>query len=412
MLQELPPSLSSMGRSRLTGSGAPQNKKPSPKKFSRGKKIALGIVTVLLIVGGLAFWKADSVIKKISPNGGLFSSLVHSLPGVSSTLQGESDGRINILLLAMRGEGVEGGGTLADTIEVLSLHIAKDSNDTSRASLVSIPRDLYVSVPGKDEKRKINAVYALGNERDAKRGGMDDMRKVVGDVTGLPIQYAVVINYQGFTDLVNALGGINVHLDAAFDENVQFQQAQVCDPYVFTVPTNPVQYETKYGTRPSGRKYISKQYPLCYNKDEECGGNFALPAGDNHLDGIGALCFARARYTTTDFDRARRQQEVIQSVRQKATSLGTLTDISTVNKMLGALGNNLKTDLEPWEMERFFELYKNKFSAVTPKTAVIDDSSSPTGFLYAPAMTPETGYILLPKGDTYDQIKAYFQKIP
>jgi LCP family protein required for cell wall assembly len=412
----LPQSLSSAAKipsrnQAATGGSMPPANKPSlPKKPGRWKKILLGVVVVLVALGGLAFWKADSTFKKISTGGGLLSNITKSLPGATSQLKGEADGRINILLLAMRGEGVEGGGTLADTIMVLSIHPAKDANDTSRASLVSVPRDLYVTVPGRDEKRKINAVYALGLERNPNGGGMEDMKTIVGQVTGQPIHYAAVLNFQGFVDLVNSLGGVTVHLDTPFNEGVQFHEPKVCDPYVYTVPTKPIQYENKYHTRADGTKYLAKSYPLCYNKSEECGGNFTLPAGDNHLDGLHALCFSRARYTSSDFERARRQQEVMQLVKDKALSLGTLSDIATVNKMIDALGNNLKMDLEAWELNRFLSIYKEKFTAVKPTSKVLEDSEE--GLLYAPPMTKETGYILLPRGDNYDRIKAFFQALP
>ncbi|MFA9261916.1 MAG: LCP family protein [Undibacterium sp.] len=383
---------------------------PVPKK-KRAIRIVLFFVALALIAGVAFSIKAGFVFNKISlGQDGIFKNLVKTLPGAKDELKGEENGRINILLLGMRGEHVEGGGLLADTIMVLSLHPKdeKIQGDSPRASLVSIPRDLFVKVPGREEQRKINAVYALGEER-GKGGGIEDMRTIVGEVTGQTIPYAVVINFQGFVDLVNALGGITVNLNEPFTEGMQFREPHVCDANVYTIPTRPPQYEHKYYTRSEGTRYIAKSYLLCYNKDQECGGVFELPAGPNELDGTKALCYARARYQSSDFRRAERQQLVIQAIKDKALSAGTLTDFGKINGLLDSLGDNLRVNTEAWEAKRFFELYQgNQDAKLTQR--VLEDSEE--GLLYAPAATPEHGYILLPRGDNYDKIRVLFQSLP
>ncbi len=181
----------------------------------------------------------------------------------------------------------------------------------------------------------------------------------------------------------------------------------MCDPYVYTEPTNPPQYQNKYYTRKNGTKYIAKSYPLCYNKNLECGGEFSLPAGVNHLDGDKALCYSRARYQTNDFERAKRQQEVIKSIKAKALSVGTLTDFSKVNALIDSLGNNTTTNMQAWELKRAFDLYQ-KLGDVPMNQGGLSDSEE--GLLYAPPITEGSGYILLPRGDNYDRIHEFFRK--
>lgn len=387
--------------------------KSSTKK--RVIRIALFFVALLLIGGGLFAWKTGMTLDKVSGgNANIFKSIVKTLPGSEQLLKGEKEGRVNILLLGMRGEGVEGGGLLADTIMVLSIHPKNGDTDTSKASLISVPRDLYVKVPGRDEHRKINAVFALGDERAHGGGGMEDMRTIVGEVTGLDIPYAVTINFQGFKDLVNAIGGINVHLDQPFEEGMQFRGLEKrCDGVRFTVFSGS--YEEKRIQRKNGTYYANpKRYPLCFEKmttqaisELECGGDFKLPAGDNQLDGDKALCYARARYTSSDFERARRQQEVIKLIKAKALSLGTLTDFSKVSAMLDSLGNNVSTNLEAWEMKHLLDLYQKVGDPGSINQKVLENSEE--GLLYNPPQTKETGYILLPIGDTYDRIHDLFK---
>lgn len=379
-----------------------------PKKH-RAWRIAGFFLALFLIAGGVFAWKTGITLNKISGgNANIFRSLVKSLPGAEQNLRGEDEGRINILLLGIRGEGVTGGGLLADTIMVLSIHPKQDEQDTTRASLVSIPRDFYVKVPGRDEQRKINAVYALGEERALHQGGMEDMRAIAGEITGLDIPYAVTINFQGFKDLVNALGGIQVMLEQPFEEALQFREPHVCDPYVFTIPTNPPQYEHKYYTRTEGTRYIAKSYLLCYNPKLECGGSFKLSAGENTLDGDTALCYARSRVTSNDFERAKRQQQVIQAIKDKALSTGTLTSFDTINKVVDSLGDNVRMNFEAWEIKRLFELYQKIGTESELVQKVLDTTEE--GLLYHPEdSAPEAGYILLPRGDSYDRIRELFR---
>jgi LCP family protein required for cell wall assembly len=373
---------------------------------TRGGKTALVVGGILLAIAlGFAI-KTGYILHKVTGgNANILSSIVRSLPGVGSQLEGEEDGRINLLLLGMRGSNDPNGGTLADTIMVVSIHPKKDENDTAKASIVSIPRDLYVTMPGTSDKVKINAVHALG-EQQGKGKGMDTMREVVGQVSGLNVPYAVTINFQGFKDLVNALDGVQITLEEPFTEAVQFQEPKVCDPYIFTVPTNPVQYEHKYYTRKNGTRYIAKSYPLCYNKDVECGGEFSLPEGVSTLDGDKALCYARSRYQSNDFERAKRQQQVVDAIKDKALSLGTVSDFGRINALLETLGDNVSTNLQGWEMKRFYDLYKET-GGVEPASFVLDSGND--GLLYAPEVTPEAGYILLPVGDNYDKIQELFR---
>lgn len=376
----------------------PKNK---PKKW---RKIIIGIAAVVLLVGGIVAWKTGYMLNKISIHGGIFKSLIHAIPGVANTLKGEKEGRINILLLGMRGENIPGGGLLADTIIVASI-----KPEENKVALISIPRDLQVDNPGWGNKTKINAVYAAGEE-NGKKEGIADMEKVAGDIAGMPIHYAISINFKGFVDLVDALGGIEITLDSPFSEPLQFNEPHVCDASVFTVPTGEYEVKTKKVTdKITGAvtTKVVKKYPLCTNPDVECGGNFTLPAGKNTLDGAKALCFVRSRVTSNDFERAKRQQIVLQQIKAKAFQIGTLTDFGKINNMLTALGDNVRTDMEPWEMKQFFSIYQ-KMDNPSIYQRVLENTEE--GLLYDQESTGN-GYILLPRGDNYDRIKNLFQDV-
>lgn len=372
-------------------------------------KILMLVFLFLIIGGGVFAWKAGSTIKKIS-QGGFMSTLAHNIPGVKDELKGEKEGRINVLLLGMRGENVPGGGLLADTIMVASF-IPKEN----KVAMISVPRDLYVDNPGWANKSKINAVYAAGEE-NGKKQGMKDMQKVVGDVTGLSINYGISINFAGFKQLIDAIGGVEITLEQPFSESVQFLGLEKrCDGNIFTVPSG--NFEEKRIQRKNGTYYANpKRYALCFARESakselECGGNFTLPVGKNTLNGDSALCYARSRATSSDFERAKRQQVIIQAVKDKLLSAGTLTDFGKMNAILKSLGDNAKVDMELWEMQRFYDLYKEQQLGNTQVAQRVLENSE-EGLLYNPTNMPkEVGYILLPIGDNYDRIREMAKNI-
>lgn len=379
------------------------------KRFYQKKffKISLGIILVVFLAGGLVFWKADNFANKIS-SGGLLSSIAHSIPGVKDELKGSADGRINVAILGMRGVDLPGGGNLADSIIVASV-LPKES----KISMISIPRDLYVSVPGTNDKQKINAVHAYGEEKD-KGKGMEDMKVVLGEVLGIPIHYAASINFSGFKQLVDAIGGVDITLEKPFDETMQFNEEHVCDSF-FTIPTGKWQNKIvkSHATNAAGVSVVVKRkipkYPLCTAPKEslECGGNFKLPAGAQTLNGEQALCYVRSRVTSSDFERAKRQQQIIQLVKDKMLSVGTLTDFSKIKGILESLGDNVRTDMQLWEMQEFYSLYKTIPNAQIYQRVL---ENSEEGLLYHPE-NGAAGYILLPIGDNYGKIHEMAKNI-
>jgi len=364
------------------------------KKFYKKKwfKIILFFVIFLVIVFGAIAWKTGGVLSRIS-SGNLLGSVIRSIPGVDNILKGEDEDRINIALLGMRGENIPGGGLLADTIIVASLKPSE-----GKVSMISVPRDLQITVPGTQTLQKINYVYFAGEEK-GKGQGLEDMQTILSDVLGIPVDYAVSINFAGFEQLIDAVGGIEITLDQSFEEPAQFNEARVCDGDkggAFTIPTG--KFEKKIDYR---GKEVAK-YPLCTNPDVECGGNFKLPAGTQILNGENALCYVRSRATTTDFERAKRQQIVLKLLREKLLSAGTLTDFGKLNGILDSLGNNVRSTLAAWEMKRFFEIY-GEMPDFQVYQRVLENS--PEGLLYNPTNAPkEYGYILRPIGDNYDKI--------
>lgn len=358
--------------------------------------IGAGIIFgIIILVGALFFWKVENTLNKISTKGESVGSIVHAGLGDGQQIKGEADGRINLMLLGMLGANHPGGGLNTDTIIVGSLDLK-----ANKISMISIPRDLWVTAPGRETKSKINAVYEYGEEKGTGQG-IADMEKLVGDITGLQIHYTAVVSTQAFARLVDTLGGVDVKLKEPFEENIQFNDVKVCDGGAYTVPTG----ETQLKKNEKGK--VVAEYPLCKNNTPECGENFKLPSGKNTLTGAQALCFVRSRYQTSDFERAKRQQLIITQVKNKAEQLGIM-DFGKANEILNNMGDNVRTDMQLWEMRRLFDIYRGLDSSQIYRR-VLEDSKE--GLLYAPDSNLETGFILLPRGDNYDKIRNLFKNI-
>ena len=337
-------------------------------KFYRKKWFFFVIIPIclFLIVGGFLAFKTGFVLSKISTSdeSGL-RSFFNMLPviGKNEDIKGEADGRINILLLGYRGKNMPGGDLLTDTIMLLSY-----KPQENKVAIISIPRDLFVKIPQRPNGVKINAVYSIG-EGEGNGKGLEEAKKIVGEVSGLSVHYAVTMNFEGFRNLIDTLGGVEVFLDSPFYETSQFVQGQ------------------------------------------ECGVEFTLPAGVNKLDGETALCYARARENTSDFDRARRQQVIIKALKDKLISAGTLTDFGKINGILNVVGDNVKTDFASHEMRKFYEKYSQIKDAQIFQRVF---ENSEEGKLKVPDDRPEwAGYILIPRAgwDNYSDIHQVCQNI-
>ncbi|MEK7499108.1 MAG: LCP family protein, partial [Patescibacteria group bacterium] len=188
-----------------------------PKKKHSTRFRTFRLLSLVIFIGGL--FMAGVFGYKILAAGNSISTVKQSILGQLSDLlfksgnelQGEKEGQINILLLAVGGEG-HSGENLADTIMVASIQ-----KDTHKVALLSIPRDLYVQVPGQQFYSKINAVHAYG-ESQKKNNGPELLEKKVEEITGLSIHYFARVDFTAFKKIVEAVGGVNIHIENGFTD--------------------------------------------------------------------------------------------------------------------------------------------------------------------------------------------------
>lgn len=333
-----------------------KNNTNNPKYFyqKKGWKVTfliLGAILVLLIAY-VAYVYASG--KRIFDPSSLTSSpFFKSLTGENYELRGEGDGRINILFLGMGGAN-HPGGTLTDTIIVASI----DPINKNMA-MMSIPRDIYYPVDG-SYTDKINELYAAG-ERENEGSGARYAKEQIGEMLDLPIHYYITLDFYAFTALVDEIGGIDVYVEK-----------NLYDPYF------PDQNMKGYDP-------------------------FYIKAGQHHMDGEVALKYARSRQTTSDFDRAARQQKIIQAVKDKILELGYLANPKNIIDLVDVVGEHVRTDFSPKEIYALATLLK-EVDTSTIASKVLTNGSD--GELYTC-----TGGYLCPKGENWGEVQKIAHEI-
>jgi len=330
----------------------PKSKRPQTKRKVR--LIILLVVLLILVIPVFYLFKTGLAFSKIISISNIAWEKIFGGKFPSSEYTPEKDpDRINALLLGIRGEGDPNGGLLSDGIMMLSF-----KKSTKQVVLISIPRDLYLQMPGEVKYDKVNAAYALGLEK--YNNGLDYAKKTIAYVTGQYIEYAAVINFNAFKDIIDLLGGVKIHLDKRFVEDKQWW----CDQY-----------------------------------GENCQ-PFVVEAGDQVLSGERALFYARSRFSSNDFDRARRQQQILLALKDKVLSLGILTDPLKISGILDVLSKNIRTDVTPWEIPDLIDIAK---SAKTDNIITKVFENSEQGLLY---QTEINGiYVLLPTEGNFSKIR-------
>lgn len=211
-----------------------------------------------------------------------------------------SDGRTNILILGIGG-GTHEGADLTDTMMVLSLDTIKKT-----VALISIPRDIWSDTL----KDKVNSAYHYGNEKKAG-GGLVLAKVIAEDVIGIPVNYAVVVDFSGFEKVIDGVGGIDVAVPDAFTDT-QYPKPGMEQSTCPGDPTNACVYETVH-----------------------------FDAGLQHMDGARALIYARSRHAEgdegSDFARSKRQQIIMVALKDRFThpiKWMTLSRLESLPKLL------------------------------------------------------------------------------
>lgn len=268
-----------------------------------------------------------------------------------------SDGTFNVLI---------GGkhGSLIDTM--IFAHIDEKERNVK---MISIPRDLFYN------GRKINAYSHFY--------GLPELKKVLGNLTGYELDKYIVIDMYAFIDVIDLIGGVDIHLDKA-----------VVDPYYRTV-------------------------------DNGVEGTLHYEPGDYHLGGKEALRLARSRKTSSDFARAERQQLIIEAIQAKARNFG-FGDAKVLYEIAKTVLAKTETDISIDEALSYYFKYQN-FDVVStnvmssgnvlyvpPYTApgqckALADQAAAEGSAPPSCLNENQAYTLLPRNNNWNLVKWFFR---
>lgn len=334
------------------------------------KRKAMAVCAVLIaIVIGIGGW-LDWNVNKVFHCG--ISCGVQALFS-HTTLNGEAQGRVNILLAGYQGSQSD-EGPLTDSIMIVSVDT---KNHT--AFTMSIPRDLWVNIPGLGRYQKINAANTVTNFNQSGyfKGGMGQLQQIIEQDFGIPIDYYALIDYTAFEDAVNAVGGITINIQSP-------------DPRGLYDP----------------------------NVDKVHGGPVKLPNGPVTLNGLQALALALARgdspyaygFPQSDINREQHQRQMLVALEQKASSAGVLSNPLSIDHLFSALGSNVKTDLNLQDTLRLAQL-AHEVNISNIKSYGLSYAGS--NALLKTYLAPDGEDSLIPKagvGD-YSQIRNFYMRL-
>ncbi len=262
----------------------------------------------------------------------------------------DGETRLTLLLMGIdRRPGETGLAYRTDTMMLISLDPQQNS-----LGILSIPRDLWVDVPGYSALQRVNVPMVLGELQCAGCGPELAMETIQYNL-GMRVHGYGVVDFEAFTTLVDALGGIDLDV-----------------PYTI----------------------YDDQYPsMDYGYDP-----FFIEAGLQHLDGQTALKYARTRHTDSDFERARRQQAVMMAIRERVLQQDTLLRlIAQSPALLAQLTQDIHTSISI-EDAIALALYLRDLPPENIHTGVIDAN-------YISDFTTEDGSaVLVPLRDRLTQL--------
>jgi LCP family protein required for cell wall assembly len=216
---------------------------------------------------------------------------------------------VNILLIGTDYRAAE-ANFRTDTLIIVSIH-----KQSGQVTLLSIPRDLFVYVPTWGMQR-INKAYADGETSQYPGGGPGLLIQTILYNLGIPIHYYALVNFDGFRQIVDTVGGIDVPVTCELTEY------KIKDPALDE--TDPANYEL-----------------------------YTQPIGVAHMDGALALWYARARPVGGDFFRAYRQRQVLRAIYHAGLSSGVLTKIPD---LYSDFNDVVQSDLGLWDVMQFVPL--------------------------------------------------------
>ncbi len=348
-------------------------KKSLFKKKGVRRTFKLSVYLIIFIIISLIIFSSQILTSDQSSHSWVYKipiigQLKHLAESADKKLKGENGDRINILLLGMGGKKHE-GSYLTDTIILASLQPL-----TKRVALLSIPRDLSIPVENMGW-RKINNINAYAEVETPGSGGLA-ISQAISDVLNIPVDYYIRVDFEGFVNIIDELGGIKIYVDNTLDDyHYPIMGQEDAEPY-----------EARFE-------------------------HLHIDKGWQEMDGELVLKYVRSRRAAgiegSDFARAQRQQKVITAIKEKVLSKHILFQPKMITNIINELEEHINTNLKIWEMVKLWNIGEEiKDENIINK--VLDNH--PDGLL-VDIITEEGAYVLIPRYGDFAEIQYLVNNI-
>src|SRR5215831_18916278 len=360
--------------------------------------VAAVVLVAVLAVGGVAGYRVVGFLQSVLNGANPAQILRQQLdpPAGSIAYKVKHGQHINVLALGYGGAEND-APYLTDSIMAVSIDPV-----SKRVVEISVPRDLYVRIDawqdGRRYTEKVNAAFEVPNmprsfgpgplkpAYTGKDGPGHLAEATVGAITGLSFDRYMAVDFKAFRSVVDALGGITVHMTGPLDD-------------------------CHYPDYHNG--YVNHGVPVGYRCPPGAGIHF--PAGTYGVTGEQALEIARSRDAiepdqATDFGRAKRQQMIISAIRAKAVSVNGL---ARAPQLMDAVKSDCKTDMDINDVTALYDLLGHlpdssiQHFAITDQNLVVDVNG--TG---GECGGPRGAFVLCPVDGTYRMWQAVFSQVP
>ncbi len=295
----------------------PRKIKPAPTPSSRGmvwvQSILICLATILIsylvVIGARSGWATFRIFRNLNQISTTAVPATNALTDTPPTaaastatpvpaliLPAGSDQPITVLLLGSDRRPQEKTPSRTDAVMLLRIN-----PQTQHISFLSFPRDLIVAIPGYGAAR-INAAHVYGDIYPALGGGEKLATKTVSQLIGVPIDYTVLTDFAGFINIIDTLGGVPVNIT---------------------------------------KELYDGQFPTMDYKYREV----SFHVGTSTMDGVTALTYSRIRHPDNDFERTKRQQQVITGVAKRLQTGNFVDTLETTANITDALIGHAHTDM-------------------------------------------------------------------
>lgn len=331
--------------------------------LAKVKKITFVIVVLLMVIFfAKIYFSVSKIIKDTGLSPGFF---IRAIFDTGADLK-STDNRTNVLILGIGGGNHE-GPDLTDTMLVMSIGRMKNS-----VALISVPRDIWSDTL----RDKVNSGFHYG-EAKKKGGGLILARAIVEDVVGIPLHYAVVVDFSQFQKVIDIVGGVDINVPAAFTDN---------------------------------------DFPIAGKENDGCEGDpqyrcryqaLHFDAGLQHMNGERALDYVRTRHAEgdegSDFARNRRQQDLLVALKQKLTKASIWFPPDKGAALFRALDDATDTDMNLGEFLTVGRLFVQFRQHDIQKISFSDLLVTPPAYLY------DGRFVLVPQ-ESFEAIHSYIKK--